>query len=156
VRENDSPHNETMSVDFRGLGKVNDQNKIPMPIRDFQDLIVWQKSVDLAEELYRLTRSFPPEERYGLVSQIRRAGVSVSSNIAEGSGRGTTRDLVSFLTNSRGSLFESRSLLVVSQRVELLTPAECVSALGLMEEVGKMLSRLRTNLKTKHRRTTRH
>ena len=79
--------------------------------------------MDFAVELYRLTATFPSEERDGLIAQIRRAGVSISSNIAEGSGRGTTRDLVSFLTNSRGSLYESRSLLVVGQRVELLTSA---------------------------------
>ena len=126
-----------------------------MPIRDFQDLIVWQKSVDLAVELYRLTRSFPDEERFGLTSQIRKAAVSVSSNIAEGSGRGTTRDLLSFLTNSRGSLYETRSLLVVSQRVEILTPSQCLYAVDMMDEVGKMLSRLRGNLRSRYHLTTR-
>ena len=127
-----------------------------MPIRDFEDLIVWQRAVELAVELYRITAGFPAEERYGMTSQLRRAGVSVSSNIAEGSGRGTTRDLVSFLTNSRSSLFETRSLIVVSQRVGLLEPLQCVKTVSLMKEVGKMLSRLRTNLQTHHRRTTSH
>src|SRR5689334_16692546 len=127
-----------------------------MTIRDFQDLTVWRKSVELAVELYRLTQRFPSDERFGLTSQIRRAGVSVSSNIAEGSGRGTTRDLVSFLTNARGLLYESRSLLIISQRVDIVTPAQCVTAMGMMDEVGKMLSGLRRNLQTKHHRTTSH
>ena len=120
-----------------------------MPIRDFQDLIVWQKAVDLAAEVYDLTSRFPNSERFGVVAQARRSAVSISSNIAEGSGRGTTRDLVSFLTNARVSSYETRSLLLVSQRLNFVSHAQCEDAMGLLDEVGKMLSRLRANLKKK-------
>lgn len=75
-------------------------------IRSHRDLIAWQKAVDLGLEVYRLTRSFPDAERFGLISQLRRAGVSVSSNIAEGYGRGTTADYLRFLRAARGSLYE--------------------------------------------------
>lgn len=123
---------------------------MPHPaVRDFKDLIVWQKSIDLLVEVYNLTRHFPREEQFGVTSQLRRAVLSVSSNIAEGSGRGTTKDLVSFLTNSRGSLYESQSLLIVSQRLEILTESEASKACALGDEVGRMLSRLRSNLKSR-------
>jgi four helix bundle protein len=123
-------------------------------IRDFQDLVVWQKSIDLATEVYQLTRKYPREELFGLVSQTRRAAVSVSSNIAEGSGRETTRDLCSFLTTSRSSLYESRSLLIVSQKVQILNPSDCMRAFAIMDEVGKMLAQLRTNLRARKPLTT--
>ena len=86
-------------------------------IRDFRDLIVWQRSVDFIVEVYQLTRRFPVDERYGITSQLRRAAVSVSSNIAEGSGRTSLPDRRNFLGFSRGSMKESESLLLVSQRL---------------------------------------
>jgi four helix bundle protein len=123
-----------------------------MPIRDFRDLIVWQKSVDLIVEIYTITRRFPEEEKFGITSQLRRAAVSVASNIAEGSGKGTTAELVGFLTTSRSSLRESHSLLIVSQRLDFLTKVEAAKANGLIEEVGKMNSSLRSKLRANPRR----
>lgn len=77
-----------------------------MQISSFQDLRTWREGHELTLEIYRVTNSFPTEERYGLTSQIRRAAVSVPSNIAEGMGRYGTKDFVRFLINSRGSLQE--------------------------------------------------
>ena len=117
-----------------------------MSIRDFKDLIVWKDAVDLAVEVYGVTRSFPAQEKFGLVSQSQKAAVSISSNIAEGNGRGTTRDYIHFLTQARGSLYEVRSLLVVSQRLGYLEVQQCEEIEGHAEMVGRRLSALRTSL----------
>ena len=116
-------------------------------IQDFEDLLVWQKAVDLAANVYDLTARFPASERFGLTSQLRRAAVSVSSNIAEGNGRATTNDYLNFLSHSRGSTFETRSLLRVSTRVDLVRRAEVEPFYELTNEIGRMLSGLRTSLK---------
>ena len=118
-----------------------------MPIRDFEDLIAWQKSVDLITAVYRLTRQFPAEERYGLTSQLRKAAVSVASNIAEGNGRGTTKDYIHFLHTSRGSLYETRSLLIVSDRLQLASISRTDPVFLLADEVGRTLSGLHTSLR---------
>ncbi|HET9425600.1 MAG TPA: four helix bundle protein [Gemmatimonadaceae bacterium] len=96
-----------------------------------------------------MTASFPVEERYGITQQVRRAAVSVSSNIAEGSGRATTRALISFLSYSRGSVKEAESLLLVSQRLDLLAPARAETAMRLTEEVSRMLSAFQRHLKAR-------
>jgi four helix bundle protein len=80
-------------------------------IKHFSDLLVWQKSVELGKQVYLLTRRFPREERYGLTAQIRRAALSVSSNIAEGHAR-QGREFISFLSIARGSLAETESQLM--------------------------------------------
>lgn len=117
-----------------------------MANRGFRELPVWQKSVDLAAEVYALTATFPHEERYGITGQVRRSAVSVSSNIAEGSGRATTPALINFLSYSRGSAKETESLLLVSQRLGLLTPARVERAILLTDEVSRMLSGFRRSL----------
>ncbi len=86
-------------------------------IRTFRDLVAWQKAVDLAVLAYELTRGFPSEERFGLVSQVRRAAVSVSANVAEGYGRGRLRDYIRHLEIARGSLFELQSHGAVVRRL---------------------------------------
>jgi four helix bundle protein len=123
-----------------------------VPVRDFEDLIVWQKAVDLAADIYALTQKFPREELYGITAQLRKAAVSVSSNIAEGSGRWTTKDYVHFLINSRGSLYEVRSLLQVSLRLRFTTEAKVVALTAHMSEIGRMLAGLRAGL-LRHPRT---
>ena len=120
-----------------------------MRVESYRDLVVWQKSVDLAAEIYALTRRFPSEERYVIKSQRWRAAVSVSSNIAEGSGRGTTPDLINFLSYSKGSVKETESLLLVGQRVELVTPLAAARALGLTDEIARMLSTMRRSLRSR-------
>ena len=83
---------------------------------DFQDLIVWQKAVDLSLIVYQLTDSFPKEETYGLISQLRRSAVSVASNIAEGEGRLTRGERKLLLSYARGSLYELQTQLVIASR----------------------------------------
>lgn len=90
-------------------------------IRSHRDLIAWQKAVELSLAIYSATQGFPAEERCGLVSQLRRAGVSVASNIAEGYGRGSTIDYVRYLRTARGSLYEIDTQLLIAARLEIVS-----------------------------------
>jgi len=105
----------------------------------FRDLLVWQKSMDLADVVYRLTRSFPREETFGLAAQLRRSAVSISSNIAEGQGRSSSREFKQFLNIARGSLCELQTQLEIAQRAGLALAEELGSAAQLSHEVGKLL-----------------
>ena len=86
----------------------------------YSDLEVWQAAMDLAEHLYRVTKSFPREETYGLTAQLRRAAVSVPSNIAEGKGRSSAKELIQFLHHSRGSLFEIETQIAMALRLKYI------------------------------------
>ena len=121
-----------------------------MQINSYKDLTVWQKAMDLADAVHRLSRSFPREEIYGLTSQIRRAAVSVPSNIAEGQARQSTAEFRNFLSISQGSLAEVETQLLLAIRFEYLTPPQAVVALSLREEISKMLTSLRAKLSTVH------
>ena len=114
-------------------------------IRDFRDLVVWQKAVNLAEEVYGRTRCFPADERFGLTSQIRRAVISVSSNIAEGHAR-QGKEFSHFLSIARGSLAEVESQLLVAVHLGFLAATEISSAQRLIGEIRRMLSSLRTKI----------
>ena len=114
-----------------------------------KDLIVWQKSMDLAVEIYSVTRYFPKSEEFGLTSQMRRAAVSIPSNIAEGYGRGSRKELQHFLEFSSGSASELETQLLICQRVELL-PAEVANDLCKeIRTILKMLSSLVSRCKEK-------
>ena len=117
-----------------------------MQTKTYQDLIVWQKAMDLAEQTYLLTRNFPKEELYGLTSQLRRAAVSVPSNIAEGQARQSTAEFRNFLSIAQGSLAEVETQILLAIRFQYLTPQQPSLALSLREEVSKMLSSLRSKL----------
>src|SRR6476659_1156091 len=91
-------------------------------VRSYQDLVAWQKAMDLVELVYGATRGFPREEVYGLTSQVRRAAVSVPSNIAEGQGRASTKEFLHHLSIARGSLFEVETQVLVAQRLGYLPP----------------------------------
>ncbi|MEZ4500074.1 MAG: four helix bundle protein [Thermomicrobiales bacterium] len=99
-------------------------------VRDFTDLRVWNEGVELAVLVYKVTESFPPNELYGLTSQLRRAAVSVPSNIAEGNARNRTGDYLRFLSMARGSLSEMKTQILIAERLEFLdTPsAQTVTA----------------------------
>ncbi len=84
------------------------------PVRSYRDLAAWQNARELSYEIYQMTQSFPQDERFGLISQIRRCAISVPSNIAEGYGRGSQADYVRFLRIARGSLFELETQLTLS------------------------------------------
>ena len=86
---------------------------------DYKDLLVWQKAMDFAESVYRMTQSFPRDEVYGLTSQIRRSAVSIPSNIAEGSSRGGKKEFIQFLTIARGSASEVETQLMLAKRIGL-------------------------------------
>jgi len=85
-----------------------------MPVQHYRELSAWQKAMDLAESIYQATRTFPREEQYGLTSQLRRAVISISSNIAEGQGRRSTGEFRQFLGNARGSLFEVETQVLLA------------------------------------------
>ncbi|MGA3080511.1 MAG: four helix bundle protein [Terracidiphilus sp.] len=110
--------------------------------QDFHDLTVWQRAIDLTVCIYKLTRGFPKEELYGLVSQLRRASVSVASNIAEGRGRLNRGEFRQFLGIALGSVFEIKTQLVVARKLEMGKQAEIDEATSLSEEVSKMLTSL--------------
>jgi four helix bundle protein len=108
-------------------------------IDSFKDLVVWQRSIQLTVALYQLTTAFPPDERFGLTNQLRRAGVSVSSNIAEGYGRLTTGEYRQFLGMARGSNAEVQTQLVIARELGLGIPEHLARAEKLSEEVARML-----------------
>jgi len=111
-----------------------------VPVYSYKDLIVWQKSIDLAVELYTLTDDFPRSEVYGLSSQMRRAAVSIPSNIAEGRRRGTRKDLTQFLRIAYGSGAELETQLLISRRVIKSDSAKYEKADLLLNEVMRMLN----------------
>ena len=117
-----------------------------MRVRNYRDLVVWERAVDLVAEVYRLSAGFPREEQFGLTSQMRRASVSVTANIAEGSGRATSRDFLNFLSYSRGSLKETESMVFVAQRLGFVSTPECTQALSLADETSRMLIGLRSSI----------
>jgi four helix bundle protein len=108
----------------------------------YKQLVVWQKSVDLVEQVYRVTATFPKEEIYGLTSQIRRAAVSVPSNIAEGQGRLSKGEFKHFLGMSRGSLLELETQLKIAERLGYVTSELTSEADKLLTEVLRVLNGL--------------
>ena len=111
-------------------------------IRTFRDLVAWQKSVALVTGVYQRTRVFPKEEMYGLVSQMRRAAVSIPSNVAEGFGRHSTNEYVRFLQISMGSLFELETQLEIAQNLGYLEPKQYEALEEDCREVERILSAL--------------
>jgi four helix bundle protein len=103
------------------------------------DLIVWQRAIELTVVIYKLTRSFPKDELYGLTSQMRRASVSVASNIAEGRGRLNPAEFRQFLGIAQGSIFELKTQLTVARKLDMGEVAALDKAESLGEEVSKML-----------------
>jgi four helix bundle protein len=110
---------------------------------DYRQLVVWQKSMDLAETIYIQTSSYPPAERYGLTSQMRRAAASIPSNIAEGQGRRSTdEEFVRFLLIALGSLCELETQLELSRRLKLISSERVTDLRPALEEVGRLLNGL--------------
>ena len=107
--------------------------------QSYRDLIVWQRAIQMSVAIYKLTSCFPREELYGLTSQLRRAGVSVASNIAEGYGRGSTGEYRQFLGMARGSNMEVQTQLEISKELGLGDTEARNQSEGLSHEVGKML-----------------
>ena len=117
--------------------------------RGYRDLLVWQKGIALVKEVYILTRGFPDEERFGFISQMRRAAVSIPSNIAEGQARRTTGEFVQFLSHAEGSLAELDTQMRVSTELGFCggpMAAYAASIEQLAEELRRMLNSLRRKL----------
>lgn len=113
-----------------------------MSVTDHRQLIVWQKSIDLALQTYRLSKSFPREETYGLSSQIRRAAVSVPANIAEGNGRAHRREYANHVSMARGSLREVETLAEIARGLSYISDEELAAFRELLDHVGRMLTNL--------------
>lgn len=120
-----------------------------MSLQHYRELIVWQKAISFVEAIYRVTEEFPRSEIYGLTSQLRRAAVSVPSNIAEGQGRSTTRDFLHFLSMAQGSLMEVETQITIAQRLRYLNEQVETQLLEATAEIGRLLNGLRNSLERK-------
>ena len=115
--------------------------------KGFRELKVWQESMALVEDCYRLSARFPAEERYGLTAQLRRAAVSTPSNIAEGQGRGTASDFAHFLDYASGSLSETETQLEIACRLTFLQATDLDAPLQRVRYIRKMLNSLKAHLR---------
>jgi len=115
----------------------------------FRDLTVWQRAIDLTLTVYKLTATFPDSERFGLTNQLRRASVSVASNIAEGYGRASRGEYVQFLGNARGSISEVETQLVIAKALRFGSSQVLNTAEDLCNEVGRILRAMMKSLKSK-------
>jgi four helix bundle protein len=114
----------------------------------YTDLKVWQRGIDLVISVYELSGALPPDERFGLISQMRRAAVSVPANIAEGHGRLHRGDYVHHLSVANGSLRELETHVVIAGRLCFLAPTDCATLLRATDELGRMLSGLIRRLRS--------
>ena len=117
--------------------------------RSFEEMPVWKKAMDLAQQIFALTEGLPKKEDYGLTSQIRRSALSVSGNLAEGFGRHHTKDKMNFYYASRGSLTETKNHLIYAQRVGYLKSDDHRLALELIDDIWKELNALIRSLRNK-------
>ena len=117
-----------------------------MGLRSYRDLVAWQKAMDLVEEVYRVTRGWPGDERFELTSQIRRAVVSIPANIAEGQGRNGSKELLHHLSIASGSLHEAETHLLIAKRLQYLDGQTCDAVLEHTAEVGRLLYGLRRSI----------
>lgn len=118
-----------------------------MRIRSYQDLEVWQKAMELAEEVYRITKDFPKEELFGLTSQMRRAATSVPANIAEGWARRGTKEFLQFLNIASGSLRELETYLLLAERIGIVNQARAQALLQTLEILSKQMVNLQRSLR---------
>ena len=114
--------------------------------RSYKDLVVWQKGISLAKLVYKLTQQFPPEEKFGIVAQMRRAAVSIPSNIAEGQARHTTGEFIQFISHAEGSIAELDTQLILATELAFCQETDARSAFELIDELRRMLNVLRRKL----------
>jgi len=117
--------------------------------RTYRELIAWQKAMKFVTEIYAATQRFPSEERYGITNQLRRAAVSVPSNIAEGQARFSQREFHHFLSQARGSLVEIETQLLISRELKYLQPAKADDLLATADELGRVLNGLIASIKNR-------
>ena len=118
--------------------------------QSFKDLIVWQRAIALTIDIYKLTAKFPEAEKFGLTSQMRRASVSIASNISEGYGRSTKGEYIQFVGHARGSCSELETQIVIAKALGIGAPTNLDSAEGLCNDVGRLLGALMKSLRPKH------
>ena len=114
--------------------------------QSYRDLVVWQKGITLAKLIYTVTAKFPAEEKFGLVSQMRRAAVSIPSNIAEGQARHTTKEFIQFISHAEGSVAELNTQLILAVELNFCSSDAADPASQLMEDLRRMLNGLRRKL----------
>ncbi len=117
-----------------------------MQKHSYRDLLVWQKAIDISQEIYELTKLFPRDEQFALTSQMRRAAVSIAANIAEGYGRNGNKEFAHFLRISHGSLTELETLLTIAKRLSYCNEKACSTIERQLDETGRMLYALRAKL----------
>jgi four helix bundle protein len=115
----------------------------------YRELKVWQNSMTLIVKVYTMTNTFPSHEQFGITSQLRRAITSIALNIAEGWGRGISKSYIQFLKISRGSLFESETLILLCKELNYLTDEQCENALVEMNDIARMINSLIKSIETK-------
>lgn len=111
-----------------------------------KELLVWQKAIDLAVDVYKVTEKLPKEERYGLISQINRSVISIPSNIAEGAGRNTAKEFNNFLGIAQGSSFELDTQLIISNRLNFISNEEYKKIEMQLEHIQNMVAKLKKSL----------
>lgn len=116
-------------------------------MRPHQKLDAWSKSVDLVVGVYKATNSFPKEERYGLTSQIRRAGISIPANIAEGAGRYSRKEFAHFLSNAQGSASELETELIIAHRLGYLSEALFSKLITELQRIGRLITGLTRHIR---------
>ena len=119
-------------------------------MRPHEKLEVWKKAVDFVVEIYKLTEDFPREEKFGLTSQIRRASISIPSNIAEGAARTSEKEFLYFLSNAQGSASEVSTEIVISHRLGFFDEKKYFGLSEKLDEIGRMISGLRSHLINKN------
>ncbi|MBS1593187.1 MAG: four helix bundle protein [Bacteroidetes bacterium] len=119
-------------------------------MHDYKQLKVWNKAIDLVVDVYKATGDFPKEEKYGLISQMRRCAVSIPSNIAEGAGRNSDKEFCHFLSIAHGSSYELETQLIVSQRLELIDSTSSDALCARINEVQKMSYNLQSKLNSQN------
>ena len=125
-----------------------------MQLKKYQELIAWQKAIALVTEVYSFTSAFPQHEIYGLTSQLRRAAVSIPSNIAEGQGRATKGEFIQFLCHARGSLHEVETQIVIAKNLRYLTAEKEQLLLDALSELGRILNGLIASLQKQPTRSS--
>ena len=126
-----------------------------MPSRNYADLIAWQRAMDLAIAVYEASRALPPEERFGLTSQMRRAAVSIPANIAEGQGRRTCGEFLNQLSVAHGSVRELETHAILAGRLEFIDASEVDALLERAGEVGRLVTGLANSLKARSQNSER-
>ena len=117
------------------------------PVKSFHDLVVWQKSMELVTEIYKVSQKFPKEEMFGLTSQIRRAAVAIPSNVAEGRGKSSAGEFHQFLYHARGSLAEVETQLLIAINLGFLSKQDVSYIMDLIARVGRLLHGLLAAIK---------